>query len=599
MFVFPPPPPRVSAGPYGTISSGGAQIVVETANTLGHPTGPDYCFSVGEGTYTLRDDLYLATPPPHPSEAPVTNTNPLATAPSPPTAGTKLSLVPLKHRHPTLQPLKNSSGSKGFDASESRISADTDGMEDGSDAGVTGSGSGTSRSGDGLQKSAERFGAGNAALAASMKDVKKRKQKSNINKNNSSFISRIIPHDILTARLAKRYDEELFAFANINRALHWLDLSHPKKQDPLSKILFTKSHPLCHDVNPLTQSSSHLDVVIGFSTGDIMWFDPMSNKYARINKNGQINAHAVTDIKWLPDSESLFLATHMDGSMVVYDKDKEDAIFVPEEEIESDKGEKKEFGLTIKKSVESKNQKTNPVAYWTVSRQPINAFAFSPDCVHLAVVSEDGCLRVIDYVKEKLLDVYNGYYGGLLCVCWGQDDLVCIWSFSDRRIVARCEGHHSWVTGVAFDPWRCDERTYRFGSVGEDCRLLLWDFSVGMLHRPKTTSARRGSTSNHGASFSTVAGRLRAESQATRLQSDTSLADTVQELNETVYHPVEARSRTAVLPPIMSKVVDPEPLASLLFREDAIITTCADGHIRTWDRPRLNKCSQVTLSAAS
>jgi hypothetical protein len=54
--------------------------------------------------------------------------------------------------------------------------------------------------------------------------------------------------------------------------------------------------------------------------------------------------------------------------------------------------------------------------------------------------------------------------------------------------VARCQGHHSWVTAVCFDPWRCDDRNYRFGSVGEDCRLLLWDFSVGMLHRPKAVS---------------------------------------------------------------------------------------------------------------
>jgi catabolite repression protein CreC len=67
----------------------------------------------------------------------------------------------------------------------------------------------------------------------------------------------------------------------------------------------------------------------------------------------------------------------------------------------------------------------------------------------------------------------------------GQDDLVSIWSLAERRIVARCQGHHSWVTSVAFDSWRCDDRNYRFGSVGEDCRLLLWDFSVGMLHRPK------------------------------------------------------------------------------------------------------------------
>ena len=70
----------------------------------------------------------------------------------------------------------------------------------------------------------------------------------------------------------------------------------------------------------------------------------------------------------------------------------------------------------------------------------------------------------------------------------GQDDLVSIWSVTDSVIVARCQGHQSWVTAVSFDPWRCDDRNYRFGSVGEDCRLLLWDFSVGMLHRPKAVS---------------------------------------------------------------------------------------------------------------
>lgn len=70
----------------------------------------------------------------------------------------------------------------------------------------------------------------------------------------------------------------------------------------------------------------------------------------------------------------------------------------------------------------------------------------------------------------------------------GQDDLVSIWSLNERQIVARCQGHRSWVTAVAFDPWRCDEKNYRFGSVGDDCKLLLWDFSVGMLHRPKAVS---------------------------------------------------------------------------------------------------------------
>lgn len=100
------------------------------------------------------------------------------------------------------------------------------------------------------------------------------------------------------------------------------------------------------------------------------------------------------------------------------------------------------------------------------------------------------------------MDLYTSYYGGFMCVCWspdgkyiltgGQDDLVSIWSLAERQIVARCPGHHSWVTAVAFDPWRCDDRNYRFGSVGEDCRLLLWDFNVGMLHRPKAVRFHPG-----------------------------------------------------------------------------------------------------------
>jgi Ras family protein T1 len=94
-----------------------------------------------------------------------------------------------------------------------------------------------------------------------------------------------------------------------------------------------------------------------------------------------------------------------------------------------------------------------------------------------------------------MIDIFTSYYGGMICVCWspdgkyivtgGQDDLVSIWSLWEHKIIARCQGHSSWVSCVAFDPWGCDERNYRFGSVGDDCKLLLWDFSVGMLHRPK------------------------------------------------------------------------------------------------------------------
>jgi hypothetical protein len=61
----------------------------------------------------------------------------------------------------------------------------------------------------------------------------------------------------------------------------------------LTKILFTKAHALCHDVNEVTKSSTHIDLVLGFSTGDIIWYEPMSQKYARLNKN--VSAEAIID----------------------------------------------------------------------------------------------------------------------------------------------------------------------------------------------------------------------------------------------------------------------------------------------------------------
>lgn len=99
----------------------------------------------------------------------------------------------------------------------------------------------------------------------------------------------------------------------------------------------------------------------------------------------------------------------MDGSLIVYDKEKDDAHFLPEESngihtngtSENDGNVDHTAKLHVDKSVHSKNQKFNPVSSWKLSNQRINAFAFSPDNRHIAVASEDGTLRIIDYLKEQ------------------------------------------------------------------------------------------------------------------------------------------------------------------------------------------------------
>lgn len=254
---------------------------------------------------------------------------------------------------------------------------------------------------------APAFGEGNPALVPPpAKDgPKRRKPKNNIVKSSSSFVSRVITHESCTKRLNDRNPDGLFAFANINRAFQWLDLSSKQKEEPLAKILFTKAHMLSHDSNELTKTSSHIDIVMGSSAGDIIWYEPMSQKYARINKNGAINNSPAVHVKWIPGSENLFMVAHANGQLVVYDKEKEDALFTPETNpFEEPPKSSDRQHIQVLKSVNSRNQKTNPVALWKLTNQRISQFAFSPDQRHLAIVLEDGTLRVMDYLKEEYAD---------------------------------------------------------------------------------------------------------------------------------------------------------------------------------------------------
>jgi hypothetical protein len=135
--------------------------------------------------------------------------------------------------------------------------------------------------------SAPAFGVGNALLAPerSKDPNKRRKPKNNMTKSNSSFISRVIINEAFSKKMADRLTDGVFAFANINRAFQWLDLSSPAKAEYLTKILFTKAHCLSHDINSVTKSSTHIDVIMGFSTGEIIWWEAMSQRYTRLNKN--------------------------------------------------------------------------------------------------------------------------------------------------------------------------------------------------------------------------------------------------------------------------------------------------------------------------
>lgn len=215
------------------------------------------------------------------------------------------------------------------------------------------------------------------------------------------------------------------------------------------------------------------------------------------------------------------------------------------------------------------------------------------------------CLLTDPQLQYRLLDHFHSYYGGLISVCWspdgkyvltgGQDDLISIWHVPGSALIARCQGHRSWVTSVAFDPWRCDDKNYRFGSVGEDRRLCLWDFSVGMLHRPRGAGA--APTARHGSVASRGTALARAETQGSELLegggADGGPGPGGRGLAGP--HPVKPRASTAMLPPVLSKVVDADPLAWLEFTEDAIMTSCKSGTSSPPQPPTPKLCARARV----
>ncbi|KAJ2992677.1 hypothetical protein HDV02_002903, partial [Globomyces sp. JEL0801] len=321
---------------------------------------------------------------------------------------------------------------------------------------------------------------------AFLKGGKKSKPQNNVTKTNSQFVSKIVANDQIAKILSQKSPESFYLFYNVGKTLAWTDYLW-KLQCPLSVLYIKDAFITCHDVNQVTRET--MNSVVGFTSGDILCFWPITGKYTRYNRSGQIQRIPVTSIKWVPGSESYFIAGFEDGSMMVFDKDMEDQ------------------GQGISASTDNylvrpapKASKSNPRSYWKISKKAITAIAFSPDLQHFAASSLDGTLKILNITTEKLLDVYSSFFGGVTCAAWSpdgrfiiagsQDDLLSIYAFRGR-LLARCQGHYSWPTSISFDQWKCNDRHFRFGSVGEDTRLCLWDFSMSNLRRPKTLSIMR------------------------------------------------------------------------------------------------------------
>ncbi|ORZ38874.1 WD40-repeat-containing domain protein [Catenaria anguillulae PL171] len=436
--------------------------------------------------------------------------------------------------------------------------------------------------------------------------------------------SHVSPDASVAADPVPQVPKDHFAWIvmNLGRSSVWTD-EHDSKTI-FSRLHFIRAIPTCVVVNPTTVSADRVDVILGFATGDLFWYEAIHHRYNRINKFGILHGKAVTQVLWVPGSDSLFLAAFADGTILLLDKDREDReIDGKDKDKDKDKSGDAEDLVTEGRVADEfevnrprKAHKHNPLAVIRLGRfvhgcgKAISDMAFSPDGLHLAVTGLDGCLRIINFKEERIVDTFKSFFGGLLCVTWspdgklvltgGQDDLISVWSFKERRLIARCRGHTSWVSQIVFDHWRCDTRNYRFGSVGQDGKLLFWDFPVkghSRMGRHQTLATLRTHSFNDssfrqramsGGSYSGVAGSSTVHLPGTAVGKPR---------REFALHPSVPANEVPTIEPIMIETVSVLPLWSLAFTPDAALVVEKRGRILVWQRPPMSPLAPTSPDA--
>ncbi|KAF5937782.1 hypothetical protein HYC85_025288 [Camellia sinensis] len=366
---------------------------------------------------------------------------------------------------------------------------------------------------------------------------------------------------------------------NVGDTLYVGDLNSQDK-DPIKAIHFSNSNPVCHAFD--SEAKDGHDLLIGLNSGDV-YSVSLRQQLQDAGKK------LVVDVLVLHGYPGVMVLLLLLMLMETCTKDGTGDASFP---IIKDQTQ---FSVA-----HAKSSKSNPIMRWHICQGSIHSIAFSTDGKYLATVGRDGYLRVFDFSNEQLICGGKSYYGAPLCCAWsgdgkyiltgGEDDLVQVWSMEDRKVVAWGEGHNSWVSGVAFDSYWSPPNSedtgenvmYRFGSVGQDTQLLLWDLSMDEIVVPLrrcppggSPTFSSGSPSSHWDSIVPVG----------TLQPAPSMRDVPK------------------LSPLVAHRVHSEPQSGLIFTQESVLTACREGHVKIWMRPGLldqqSSNSKATSSSSS
>lgn len=358
-----------------------------------------------------------------------------------------------------------------------------------------------------------------------------------------------------------------------------LDLSRPIRE--LSTIQL-KSVPTSH---ALSHGTEGLRLIVGCVSGEVLLYSDVSRRSSTpshivYNRDAIHSSSRVVCVRWVPTHipPHKFIAVHADGIVIVYDtrhKPREEGRITPPPN--QDEGARVIQPNEIVVNRHTKGKKSNPAMVWQIGCSMLTCCDFAPGGGSVVIGGKDGVLRVVDFVRETVVVGFRMYFGGVLCCKWspdgmyvavgGEDDLVSVFEPGEKRLVARLEGHTSWVSAVAWDETLCQKNRYRIGSAGQDAKLLLWDFALDVLHH-----------------------RTPRQAAASRRKKENGLVNGADGIVEAA-----GKMDVPVVEPVVAHVAHAEPLTDVWFQECGVFTTDAGGGVKMWGRPPLHAVPEISL----
>ncbi|KAF6173777.1 hypothetical protein GIB67_041752 [Kingdonia uniflora] len=224
----------------------------------------------------------------------------------------------------------------------------------------------------------------------------------------------------------------------------------------------------------------------------------------------------------------------------------------------------------------ARSSKSNPIARWHICQGAINGASFSADGTYMATVGRDVCSRIMcgiasligvriihSVLHVQVTYVYSTIQKSSLYVVGKVIMVLCCVALG----VGGCQ-----VSGVAFDSYwsppssdgSTENNVYRFGSVGQDTQMLLWDLAMDDIVVPLRRCPPGGSPT-----YSTG--------------SQSSHWDNISPLG--TLQPAPSMRDVPKLSPLVAHRVDNEPLSGMIFTQESVLTACREGHVKIWTRP--------------